>query len=75
MTIPYLPTQRQREVLALIAGGATTKEIARELRISMPTVKWHVSVISRHLGARSRAEAVAIAVARGFINPRLRSEE
>lgn len=64
----FLLTRRQREVLELVAAGATTKEIANRLRISIPTVKWHVSIATKNLHSRSRAEAVAVAIARGYIH-------
>jgi RNA polymerase sigma factor (sigma-70 family) len=62
-------SRRERQVLELVAAGKTSKEIAETLQISEPTVKWHVSRAARKLGARSRAEAVAVAVARGYIRP------
>ncbi len=58
---------RERQVLELVATGNTTKVIAQRLSISEPTVKWHVSSAARKLGAHSRAEAVAVAVGRGYI--------
>jgi DNA-binding CsgD family transcriptional regulator len=51
---------RQREILALVAAGRTSKEIAGELGISESTVNWHLSNVFERLGASSRAEAVAI---------------
>jgi DNA-binding NarL/FixJ family response regulator len=51
-------TEREREVLDLIARGATNPEIARELFLSPHTVKEHTSALYRKLGARNRAEAV-----------------
>jgi DNA-binding CsgD family transcriptional regulator len=53
---------RQREILALVAAGRTSKEIAGELGISESTVNWHLSNVFERLGASSRAEAVAIAM-------------
>ncbi len=49
---------REREVLALIANGATNKEIAHRLFLSPHTVKDHTSALYRKLGVRNRAEAV-----------------
>lgn len=54
-------TQREREVLTLIAHGASCKEAGRELCISRQTVKNHCSKIYEKLGARSAAHAVWLA--------------
>jgi DNA-binding CsgD family transcriptional regulator/Rieske Fe-S protein len=51
-------TPREREVLALMAAGKTNGDISRELRISFPTAKAHVSSILGKLGAESREDAV-----------------
>jgi two-component system response regulator DesR len=53
-----LLTEREREVLDLIAAGSTNKEIAEALFLSPHTVKEHTSALYRKLGARNRAEAV-----------------
>ena len=53
-------TPRQLEILGLIAGGATTAEIAGRLYLSPETVRWHVKSILRKLNARTRAEAAAV---------------
>lgn len=53
---------RQREILALVAAGRTSKEIASTLGISESTVNWHLSNVFDRLGASSRAEAVALAM-------------
>ena len=55
-------SNRQKEVLALVAQGATDSEIARQLCLSMDTVAWHVKEIRARLDARSRAHAVALAM-------------
>jgi DNA-binding CsgD family transcriptional regulator/GAF domain-containing protein len=52
-------TAREREILALLASGATNAMIAQRLVISENTVKTHVARAGRKLGARSRAECVA----------------
>ena len=49
---------REREVLTLIASGATNREIAGELHLSPHTVKEHTSALYRKLDVRNRAEAV-----------------
>lgn len=51
-------TEREREVLQLLGGGATNREIAEQLYLSPYTVKEHTSALYRKLGARNRAEAV-----------------
>jgi two-component system response regulator DesR len=51
-------TEREREVLDLIAAGSTNREIAERLYLSPHTVKEHTSALYRKLGARNRAEAV-----------------
>jgi DNA-binding NarL/FixJ family response regulator len=51
-------TERESEILALIAGGATNREIAGSLFLSPHTVKEHTSTLYRKLGARNRADAV-----------------
>ncbi len=53
-----LLTEREREVLDLIASGSTNREIAETLYLSPHTVKEHTSVLYRKLRARNRAEAV-----------------
>jgi DNA-binding NarL/FixJ family response regulator len=51
-------TGREREILVLIARGATNREIASALHLSPHTVKEHTSSLYRKLGARNRADAV-----------------
>ena len=51
-------SEREREVLSLMAGGATNKEIADRLFLSPHTVKDHTSALYRKLGVRNRVEAV-----------------
>lgn len=60
-------TAREREVLALLAEGASNKAIARALSISVHTVKFHVASLSEKLGASGRLEAVAIAIRSGLV--------
>ena len=55
---PSLPlSAREREVLTLIASGATNREIAERLYLSPHTVKEHASSLYRKLGVKNRAEA------------------
>jgi DNA-binding NarL/FixJ family response regulator len=59
---------REREVVVLIAAGATNREIAQRLYLSPHTVKEHTSAIYRKLGVRNRAEAVRRAQRLGIIS-------
>jgi DNA-binding NarL/FixJ family response regulator len=60
-------TAREREVLALLAAGASNKAIARALGVSVHTAKFHVASLTEKLGASGRLEAVAIALRTGLI--------
>jgi len=62
-----LLSEREREVLSLIAAGSTNREIAEQLYLSPHTVKEHTSALYRKLGARNRAEAVQRAQRIGLI--------
>lgn len=59
-------TEREREVLAQVAGGLSSKEIARRLAISGDTVNAHVKSIYRKLQVHSRAQAVRMASQAGI---------
>ena len=63
-------TQRENEVLRLVATGQSNKAIARQLTIELGTVKSHVSAIMTKLGAISRTQAASIAVSRGLVDER-----
>jgi DNA-binding NarL/FixJ family response regulator len=60
-------TAREREIVELMADGANNRIIASRLAISRHTVKFHVASILAKLGARSRTEAVALALRRGVL--------
>ena len=60
-------TDREMDVMELLAQGNTNKEIAVELVISERTVKFHVSSIFNKLGAGNRTEAVTIAARQGLV--------
>lgn len=60
-------TDREMQVLGLLAQGKSNKEIAAALSISERTVKFHVSSIMGKLGAGNRTEAVTVAAHRGLV--------
>lgn len=60
-------TLREREVLALIAGGASNLVIAARLGISLATVRSHVSHLLAKMGGKTRAELVALAHQHGVV--------
>ncbi|MCU0260055.1 MAG: response regulator transcription factor [Ilumatobacteraceae bacterium] len=62
-------SDREREVLVLMARGATNLEIAAGLYVSERTVKGHISSIFAKLGARDRAAAIVLAYEAGLIVP------
>lgn len=58
---------REREVLALIAEGLSTREVARRLCWSERTIKNVLQDLTTRLGLRNRTQAVALAVRNGWI--------
>jgi DNA-binding NarL/FixJ family response regulator len=60
-------TDRELEVLALVAEGASNQEIARKLVVSLATVKTHINHIFGKLGAESRVQVVTRARALGLV--------
>jgi len=62
-------TEREREVMALVAGGLSNDEIAERLVISPATAKTHVSRAMVKLGARDRAQLVVFAYESGLVRP------
>lgn len=60
-------TSSEREILALLARGASTKEVARRTSRSPHTVDTHIRSICRKLQCRGRREAVALATSRGWV--------
>ncbi len=64
--VPRL-TDREREVLQLLAGGRTVHQIARLLALSEHTVRGHVKKLLQKLDAHSQLEAVAVATSRGLL--------
>jgi DNA-binding NarL/FixJ family response regulator len=67
-----LLTEREREVLRLMARGATNGEIAAALYVAEATVKTHVGSIFGKLGVRDRAAAIVFAYDHGVVTPGLR---
>lgn len=63
----YNLTERELEVLALMAKGLNNPQIAERLMISRSTIKFHVSVILSKLGVASRTEAVALALQHNLV--------
>ncbi len=62
-------TDREREVMALVADGLSNEEIAERLIVSPATAKTHVSRAMIKLGARDRAQLVVFAYESGLVRP------
>ena len=62
-------TDREQDVLALVARGLSNAEIATKLFITLATVKTHVSRLLTKLAARDRAQLIVIAYESGFVTP------
>jgi DNA-binding CsgD family transcriptional regulator len=57
-------SQREREVVALVAGGATGREVGEQLSVTSATVETHIRNAMRRLGARNRSHLVTLAILR-----------
>jgi DNA-binding NarL/FixJ family response regulator len=68
-------TDREREILTLIAQGRSNAELAEQLYLSEATVKTHVSAILRKLAVRDRVQAVIAAYEAGLVSPGAESEQ
>lgn len=62
-------TEREREVMALVAEGLTNAQIADRLVVSPATAKTHVNRAMAKLGARDRAQLVVLAYESGLVRP------
>jgi DNA-binding NarL/FixJ family response regulator len=59
-------TNRQREILVLLADGKTAKQIAQQLHISVKTVEFHKANITRKLGVHTTSDLIKFALAQGI---------
>ena len=64
---------RERQILGLLAEGRTQRQIAEELVISSKTVATHIQHVLSKLGVNTRAQAVAMAFQKGFVEPDVRA--
>jgi DNA-binding NarL/FixJ family response regulator len=60
-------TNRETDVLRLLAGGRCDKQIARDLGIGVGTVRWHLRNLMGKLGVSARLQAVVVAAQRGIV--------
>lgn len=65
----YGLTARERQIVAMVVGGASNKEIARSCSVSEQTVKHHLTRIFDKVGATSRVELAMLALRQGLVDP------
>ncbi len=63
-------SDREIEILSLVCGGLSNKEVAQRLYLSVRTVENHLANIYKKLGVRSRTEAAVLAMQRGWVQNR-----
>ena len=68
-------SEREIEILTLVAEGRTDNEIAIRLCMSAKTVSWYVKEIRARFNARSRTHAVALAMRQGILSGKLSPEQ
>jgi LuxR family maltose regulon positive regulatory protein len=66
-TLSEMPTPREMELLDLLAQGLNNQQIADRVRLSVTTVKWHLTNLYTKLSVRNRAAAIAVARARKLL--------
>lgn len=71
---PSVPPRAELDVMQLLADGYSDPQIARLLTVSLVTVRRRAQRFCKRLGAKSRLQAMAEAVARGWIEARLEDE-
>ncbi len=62
-------SERELDVLNVVASGKSNKEVARDLSVSEDTIKGHLKIIFAKLGVADRTQAVTLAMRRGIISP------
>lgn len=68
-SLPRWLTETRLRILHLLSFGRTNGQIATQLFLAAPTVKWHVSTLLALYGAANRADLVREAIARGHLAP------
>jgi DNA-binding CsgD family transcriptional regulator len=60
-------SSRERHCLKLLARGGSARQVARQMRISEPTVRFHIANLHRKLGVKRRSELISVAIARAIV--------